>query len=922
MEHPRIELWTTFRRAFRLPKEPANATLKVAGHERFSVSVNGNQLRAIEPPTKWKKPQTFEISPFLKEGENQIAVTVFSSNGPPALWLALDATVCKLGSDEGWEASCAGATWRLARLATKSPEIGPGNPAYGGEEPWHSFKKTWLIILLFGLLSGASVLLGRFWLRSVGAPEHSGRRVDRVLFAGLIVLWVALFANNLGALPPLSGYDVDGHVAYIRYLQQHHGLPTAQEGWEMFQPPLYYVISAVMLDLLDLKIDEAGAFIALRGLGFAIGIGQVALVWAALRLLFEQRSAARWGAILAALLSPVLYLAHYVSNEAMAALLVSGSFYLCLLALKQRQARWKLYAGLGLCLGAAMLTKSSGVLAVAAVAAALSWKAITGIKSANGSGRVFSLPSWREAAGIGLVLGVCALVCGWHYLAVWRKFGNPLIGVWDPRTGFSWWQDEGYRTSAYYLRFGRVLAQPWLAALSSFGDGIYSTLWGDGSLGGAASIEYRPPWNNNLMAVGYWLALVPTVSILGGAVLILRRFARDGLASWFLLLGFAFLMAFALIQFTLRAPYYCNTKAFYAISGLIPLCAFGAAGLGAVCRWKPKMGLVLASVFGAWAVTSYASYWIVHSSPTTVCAKARSLYEAGHAQQGITLLEDKLGREPHSAEMRRTLIQLVEAAGDNGAVERNSHTLIEEDPGDFAGYLSLSRALSKNQARLSDAVESARRAVELAPQSEAAAQNLATLLASKRLYEQAIAAASDGLGIAPFNVDLRFIAGYALVNLCRGAEAISQLELATRLKRDWPEANYELALAYDLEGLTSHAIERLNEALRLKPDYVKALDRLALIRAAKEAANFRDGTEAVQLAERACHLTEDKDAALLLTLAAAYAEAGRFDEASTTGQKARTLALGNSQKDLVDKSDELLKLFSSRLPYRLPNTAK
>jgi tetratricopeptide (TPR) repeat protein len=218
-------------------------------------------------------------------------------------------------------------------------------------------------------------------------------------------------------------------------------------------------------------------------------------------------------------------------------------------------------------------------------------------------------------------------------------------------------------------------------------------------------------------------------------------------------------------------------------------------------------------------------------------------------------------------------------------------------------------------------VEPARRAVELAPQSEATAQNLATLLARQRLYDQAIAAASDGLGIAPFNADLRFIAGYAFVNLCRGAEAISQLELATRLKRDWPEANYELALAYDLEGLTSPAIEQLNEALRLKPNYVKALDHLALIRAAKNEARFRDGAQAVQLAEWACHLTEDKDAAVLLTLAAAYAEAGRFDEAITAGQRARALALANSQKELVDKSDELLKLFSSRLPYRLPGTA-
>jgi len=286
------------------------------------------------------------------------------------------------------------------------------------------------------MLVGRLRLLGRYLLRSGVAAEYSGRRVDVALFAGLIVLWVALFANNLGTLPPLSGYDVDGHVAYIRYVQQHHELPTAQQGWEMFQPPLYYAISAVMLDVLDLKVDEPGAFIALRGLGFAIGIGKSRWSGRLCDFLFEQRSAATWGVLLAAFLSPALYLAQYVSNEAMAALLVSGSFYLCLLALKQQQARWRLYAGLGLCLGAAMLTKSSSVLAVAAVAAALSWKAITGIETANGRARVFSLAfvagSSRDGPGFGgLCIGVWLALSG-GVAQVWES----VIGVWESEDRF------------------------------------------------------------------------------------------------------------------------------------------------------------------------------------------------------------------------------------------------------------------------------------------------------------------------------------------------------------------------------------------------------------------------------------------------------------------------------------------------------
>src|SRR5262249_4960680 len=105
---------------------------------------------------------------------------------------------------------------------------------------------------------------------------------------------------------------------------------------------------------------------------------------------------------------------------------------------------------------------------------------------------------WRVLKLSALALAMAALVCGWHYVRVWEHFGRPLIGNWDTRAGFSWWQDDGYRTSAYYLRFGEVLIRPWYNSFTSFADGIYSTLWGDGLFSG--QITNRLPWNYDLMS--------------------------------------------------------------------------------------------------------------------------------------------------------------------------------------------------------------------------------------------------------------------------------------------------------------------------------------------------------------------------------------------------------------------------------------
>ncbi len=80
------------------------------------------------------------------------------------------------------------------------------------------------------------------------------------------------------------------------------------------------------------------------------------------------------------------------------------------------------------------------------------------------------------------------------------------------------------------------------------------------------------------------------------------------------------------------------------------------------------------------------------------------------------------------------------------------------------------------------------------------------------------------------------------------------------------------------------------EALRLQPDDVDALDQLAWALATSPEASIRNGPEAVALARRAVQLGDGRDADLLATLAAAYAEAGRFSEAVETAERAISLA--------------------------------
>jgi tetratricopeptide (TPR) repeat protein len=113
----------------------------------------------------------------------------------------------------------------------------------------------------------------------------------------------------------------------------------------------------------------------------------------------------------------------------------------------------------------------------------------------------------------------------------------------------------------------------------------------------------------------------------------------------------------------------------------------------------------------------------------------------------------------------------------------------------------------------------------------------------------------------------------------------------------------------------SDPIAQYTDALRLEPELAAALNNLAWIRAAHSEAKLRDGAEAVRLAERACRVTGYQQPQFVGILAAAYAEAGRFDEATGMAEKARTLALAAGQNELAQKDQQLLELFGAHLPH-------
>jgi tetratricopeptide (TPR) repeat protein len=94
------------------------------------------------------------------------------------------------------------------------------------------------------------------------------------------------------------------------------------------------------------------------------------------------------------------------------------------------------------------------------------------------------------------------------------------------------------------------------------------------------------------------------------------------------------------------------------------------------------------------------------------------------------------------------------------------------------------------------------------------------------------------------------------------------------------------------------AAASFERALRRGAHAVDALNDLAWLRATHADSALRNATQAVHLAERACALTNWDQPMTLDTLAAAYAEAGRFDAACATADRALRLARAAGQTEM------------------------
>jgi len=186
------------------------------------------------------------------------------------------------------------------------------------------------------------------------------------------------------------------------------------------------------------------------------------------------------------------------------------------------------------------------------------------------------------------------------------------------------------------------------------------------------------------------------------------------------------------------------------------------------------------------------------------------------------------------------------------------------------------------QGNVDEAISLLQAAVDLRPDNSPAHENLAKALLQKGKVADALIHYQKLLELQPDNIEVHNIVGTALIQQRRIREGVEEWE----------------------------------KVLAIQPDNGNAMSNLAWVFATSPDDSLRDGTKAIQLASEALRISGNRIPILFRTLAAAYAESGRFSEAIQTAQQGIKLANSQGNSELAAELNGNIALYQEQRPLR------
>jgi tetratricopeptide (TPR) repeat protein len=347
------------------------------------------------------------------------------------------------------------------------------------------------------------------------------------------------------------------------------------------------------------------------------------------------------------------------------------------------------------------------------------------------------------------------------------------------------------------------------------------------------------------------------------------------------------------------------------VIGIVPIGLFAYADRYA---YLPQIGLSLA---GTWAAADWAgARRHRHVLLAGAAAVALSFFtvtafrQTSYWRDSVTLWTHAFGCTRDNA---LTRFILGDALVTHGRVEEGLAQMrqaLRMNPNDAKAHCYLGETLIGN-GQTDEGIAELREALRIDPANEAAHHNLGNILLAQGQTDEGIAELRAALKITPTDAPIHNTLGIALFRQGRPEEGVEEFREALRLDPDDAQAHNNLAKAMLDLGRTDEAIPEAEQALELEPTNGNFQNNLAWMLATAPQTSLRDGPRAVQLALQASQSGGGDDPNILRTLAAAYAEAGKFQDAIRTARNALQLAEAGTGAQSAEMLRRDIKLYET-----------
>lgn len=269
-------------------------------------------------------------------------------------------------------------------------------------------------------------------------------------------------------------------------------------------------------------------------------------------------------------------------------------------------------------------------------------------------------------------------------------------------------------------------------------------------------------------------------------------------------------------------------------------------------------------------------------------SRGARLRKEGRLDEAIAELDAALKLQPdfHHAHVEVAIALTQKGMLDEALARLNKALTIDAQQSRAQSYAGMVLAQS---GRLDEAVARFQKSLQIDPYYRMAHLNLGKVYLDQGQLERATVHFRLAVELDDKDPLGHFELGNVLFRRKMLAEAVEQFQKTLALDPQAIDAHLLLSKSLVMQGDFRSAVAQLRKAIKVDVNNVRPTADLAWLLAVCPDDEVRDGAKAVELARRACAVTNYRSPVLLNTLSAAYAEAGNFSEAIDTANKALKL---------------------------------